>query len=112
MNSNSDKKAVACRKVFMHHFSGQFSMMEFEDMIPELLMRTLFFLDKWGAENNDGTSYDVARHAILFGAENNDGTSYDVARHNILFHLLKNNPKFSVLHENNDKRGDHKRRRV
>ena len=92
MNSNADKKAVACHKVLMHHFSSKFSMMEFKGMKPELLMRSLIFLDKWGAENNDGASYDVARHSILF-------------------HLIRINPDISVLHEN-DKGGDCKRRRV
>jgi hypothetical protein len=95
MNSNADKKSVARHKVLMHHFSdfsGHFSMMEFKGMEPELLMRSLIFLDKWGAENNDGASYDVARHSILF-------------------HLVRINPVISVLHEN-DKGGDHKRRRV
>jgi hypothetical protein len=64
MNVNSDKKSVACQKVLMHHFSGQFSMMEFEEMEPDLLMRSLIFLDKW--ENNNGESYLVPRHLILF----------------------------------------------
>ena len=92
MNSDDDKKAVARHKVLRHHFSGQFSMNEFEKMKPELLMLSLIFLDKWGAEYNYG-----ARHYV--------------ARHSILFHLVRINPVISVLHEN-DKGGDHKRRRV
>jgi hypothetical protein len=51
----------------MHHFSGQFrhgqSMKYFEEMVPELLMRSLIFLYKWGRTY---TSFDVAYHSILF----------------------------------------------
>ena len=66
MNSDDDKKAVARHKVLRHHFSGQFSMNEFEKMKPELLMLSLIFLDKWGAEYNYGARHYVARHSILF----------------------------------------------
>jgi hypothetical protein len=76
MNINSDKKSVARQKVLMHHFSGQFSMNEFEQMGPDLLMRSLIFLDKWGSVN--------------------DRASYDVARQSILFQLLKSNPMIVV----------------
>jgi hypothetical protein len=49
MNRNGDKKFVACQKVLMHHFSGQFSMKDFEDMMaPDLLIHSLIFLDRWG----------------------------------------------------------------
>ena len=66
MNSDDDKKAVARHKVLRHHFSGQFSMNEFEKMKPELLMLSLIFLDKWGAEYNYGLHHQVARQSILF----------------------------------------------
>ena len=81
MNINSDKKSVACQKVLMQHFSGQFSMMEFEEMEPDLLMRSLIFLDKWGAVN--------------------DRASYGVARQSILFHLIKSDGMI-LLHENDE----------
>jgi hypothetical protein len=49
MNRNADKKFVARQKVLMHHFSGQFSMKDFEDMMaPDLLIHSLIFLDRWG----------------------------------------------------------------
>jgi hypothetical protein len=87
-NRNDDEKAVARQKVLMHHFSGQFSMKDFEEMKSELLMRSLIFLDKWGR------TY----------------TSFDVAYHSILFRLLKTYP-LMLFHENDDGKV-HKRKRV
>ena len=63
-------------------------MKYFEEMEPELLMRSLIFLYKW-----DRTY-----------------TSYDVAFHSILFHLLKTDP-LMLFHENDDGKV-HKRKRV
>jgi hypothetical protein len=40
MNGNADNKSVACQKNLMHHFSGQFSIMEFVEMAPDLLLRS------------------------------------------------------------------------
>ena len=77
MNSDDDKKAVACHKVLKRHFSdfyGNFSWMEFKGMEPELLMRSLIFFDKWGAEYNYGVR----------------------ARRSILFHLIKSAPMIVV----------------
>ena len=56
-------------------------MMEFEEMEPDLLMRSLIFLDKWGAVN--------------------DRASYGVARQSILFHLIKSDGMI-LLHENDE----------
>jgi hypothetical protein len=77
MNSDDDKKAVACHKVLKRHFSdfyGNFSWMEFKGMEPELLMRSLIFFDKWGSEYNYGVR----------------------ARRSILFHLIKSAPMIVV----------------
>jgi hypothetical protein len=97
-NRNDDEKAVARQKVLMHHFSGQFSMKDFEEMKSELLMRSLIFLDKWGRTS---TSFDVAYHAILFHLIKNDPL--------ILFH---ENDEVRILFHENDEGSDHKRRRV
>jgi hypothetical protein len=73
MNRNVDKKFVACQKVLRYHFfSDKFSMVQFEGMEPDLLMRSLFFLDKW---------VDVL-----------DKASYVLARRSILLHLIKRYP--------------------
>ncbi len=54
-------------------------MEEFEKMLPELLVRSMNFIEIWVLEN-DRASYAVAHQSILF------------AYHSILFHVIKSNP--------------------
>lgn len=71
-NKNANKKVVARRKVFQHHFLHNFKMEPFEGMAPELLVRTLNFIDKASLENGGITNADV--------------------RNLIISQLIKNNP--------------------
>jgi hypothetical protein len=79
LNVNPNKKFVACEKVLMNHFMENFRMEEFEKMLPELLVRSMNFIEIWVLEN-DRASYAVAHQSILF------------AYHSILFHVIKSNP--------------------
>ena len=65
LNVNPNKKFVACEKVLMNHFMENFRMEEFEKMLPELLVRSMKFIEIWGLEN-DRARYAVAHRSILF----------------------------------------------
>ena len=65
LNVNRNKKFVAREKVLMNHFMENFRMEEFGTMLPELLVRSIHFIEIWGFEN-DRASYAVAHRSILF----------------------------------------------